>query len=134
MIDFIIYDAAGHIIRSGQCQDGFLAAQVVDQNEFVLMGTVDLYKDYVAQGEVLRRPAQQTAIDKLTLTADGIDTVVFSGAPAGADIRIENRASGDSVSGALSDPDTFSTTILGAYNVLITCWPYLDWEAQINAI
>ena len=39
----------------------------------------------------------------------------------------------DTISGEISGSDTFSTTIPGTYKIKIESFPYLDFEATIEA-
>jgi hypothetical protein len=93
---------------------------------------VDRKKHYVLNNIVTDRPTQATTINKLTITADGIDAVLITNAPDGIFTAI-NRHTEEEVSGAISGSDTFATTIAGTYQITISSFPYLDFTATIEA-
>jgi hypothetical protein len=87
---------------------------------------------YVLNWLVYPRPNQATALNKLTLTADGIDTITITNAPSGT-FTATNTTTRETVTGPISGTDTFSTTVPGTIKVKIESWPYLDFEATIEA-
>ncbi len=82
----------------------------------------------------MTRPTQVTEIDKTELIADGVDAVTLSGAPADAVFTARSFETGESISGTLSDPDTFSTVVPGLWKLKIEKFPYLSWEVVVNAV
>lgn len=48
MKKFVVYDATGRILRSGFCQDGLVAAQVVNDGEFAMEGEGNDLEHYVS--------------------------------------------------------------------------------------
>jgi hypothetical protein len=137
LLYFTTYEAvgvtSGRVIETGLCGDNELLLQA-RADVWVIEGQADCRLDYIDQGEILRRPTQGTAIDRVELTADGVDTVTLSGVPSNAVLTITHTATGETVSGVMSDPDTFVTTLMGPFKLTVTCWPYLDYEVNINAI
>jgi hypothetical protein len=93
----------------------------------------EIIKDsYVLSGVVTLRPIQETTLDKLTVSADGIDYISIINSPTGVFTAINNT--GDIISGEIAGSDTFSTTIAGTYKIIITSFPYLDFESTVEAI
>lgn len=99
----------------------------------------ELYKYYVSEGEIKLRPTQPTVLNKNTLVANGIDIVTITGAPLGI-FHAENlstvntlTSAGYSVTGEIDITDTFSTTVPGTYRISIEAFPYIDFEATIEA-
>jgi len=127
----IIYDSSGRIIRTVSAPPDMLLIQK-QEGEFILYGEANGLTDYIDQGSVTPRQAQLTALNKLTLTADGIDAINISLAPSGI-FTATNTITNERVSGPISGTDTFSTTIPGTYKIKIESWPYLDFEATITA-
>ena len=89
------------------------------------------------------RPTQATICDKASIVANGIDSAVFTNTPDGlfSAIRLRNESEPfnsqdpeQSISGVINGTDTFLTTIAGAYKIRIQAFPYLDFEATIEAI
>jgi|GEM_PF-1510007 len=132
MSEAIIYSATGEILRLVSAPIEMLVMQK-QVGEFILFGTANGLTDYIDQGAITPRSTQPTTIDKLTLTADGIDTVTLSNAPSGT-FTATNTTTRETVSGAINGTDSFLTTIQGTYKIKIESWPYLDFEVTINAL
>ena len=80
------------------------------------------------------RPIQIITLDKTTLIADGVDTLTITGAVANSAINILGKSSNNRAFGeTCSDPETFSTEIPDTYTLTISCFPYLDFTATIEA-
>ncbi|MGZ4968038.1 MAG: hypothetical protein ACXV8O_01365 [Methylobacter sp.] len=100
--------------------------------ELIVADHVDIKNKYVVSGALTDRPAQLTTIDKTTMLADGVDAVTISGCPDGA---VFTATMGSEVlTGIISGTDTFTTVLSGEYRLSIERWPYLTWEATINAV
>jgi len=82
---------------------------------------------------IAAREAQPTTLNKLTLTADGIDAITLSNSPSGT-FTATNTTTRETVTGPISGTDAFSTTIQGSYKIKIESWPFMDFEATINAL
>lgn len=132
MKHFTIYNSDGNIKRSGWCSEDDYAFQP-QVGEFILEGNFSPLDYYILNDLPELRPAQPTTLNKLTLTADGIDTITISNAPNGI-FTATNTTTHETVSGAINGTDTFSTTIQGTYKIKIESWPFLGFEATINGI
>ncbi len=132
MSNAILYNINGQIMRSISAPPDMLQDQKME-GEFLLEGIADLEKDYILNNMIVPRPIQLTTLDKLTLIADGIDTIMLSNTPSGIFIATNTRTH-ETITGAINGTDTFSTTITGTYNIRIEAFPYLDFEATIEAI
>jgi len=84
---------------------------------------------YILDNIITLKPTQSTTLDKLTLTADGIDIITITDAPTG----IFTATNSETITGEISGSDTFATTIAGTYKITITSFPYLDFTATIEA-
>jgi len=115
-----------------------------DNLDLLKMINLGKYYYYDLQTNLLtERVSQTTQINKTELIADGVDTIDITNAPQGLfsistlnealkDIPIEHA---DVIeSGNIFNNDTFSTTIPGIYYIRIEAFPYLDFEATIEAI
>lgn len=95
-------------------------------------GEVDGDTHYIVDGEPMARPAQPTVADKASVLANGEDAVTISSVPSGAML---------SVSGPVTvspQPIADGTAELvfdvpGDYVVRVECFPYLPWQATIEA-
>ena len=130
---YSLFNEQGEITCTGNSdmgEDDFLLL-----NPFTIFDTLDQQLQYVDRLSLLAlyKPTQQTTLNKLTLTADGIDTITISDAPSGA-FTATNAATHETVTGAINDTDTFSTTIPGTYSIKIESWPFLDFTTTIEAI
>lgn len=133
MIPFVIYNAGGAILRLGFCQECGLEAQIHSSGEYVVSNIANIHADYIDQGETTPRPTQLSTLNKLTLTADGLDTITISNTPTGTFTAV-NLATRETISGAISGIDTFATTIAGTYTITIVAFPYLDFDITIEAV
>lgn len=134
MSNYVIYETtSGKIIRTGQCPEQWVNDQALN-NETALTGKANDLTDYVFNGAVTPRPAQLTTLNKTTLNADGTDAITISSAPIGAVFTAINQATGETVTGIIDGTDSFSTAILGSYAIKIVLFPFLDFQAVVNAI
>lgn len=73
------------------------------------------------------------ALDKTQIIANGIDEVTITNCPTGV-FTATNISTNEEISGAISGFDTFSTTIVGTYNITIECEGYETFTTTIEAI
>jgi hypothetical protein len=128
----IIYNLEGRILRSISTDMETILLQA-QEGEFLLLDSVatpDKY--YVLNGEVLERPNSTTNLNKNSINADGVDSIIFSDVPKGF-ITISSKDTRERIDGEIENTDTFSTTIPGTYAIYIHLFPYLDFEATIEA-
>jgi hypothetical protein len=132
---YVLYNSLGKIVNAFQCPDFIWAAQDkgIGNSEITTDDAVSLADKYVSQGTLVTRPNQATVINRLTLLANGVDTVTISNAPNGT-FTATNPATHETVNGPISGTDTFSTTVPGIYKIKIESWPYLDFETTIEAV
>jgi hypothetical protein len=130
----IIYrQATGEILRSIEAPQDMLTIQAgLGESLLIISDMINDETNYVSGGEILLRQAQGTTLNKLTLTADAIDTITLTNAPSGT-FTATNTATRETVTGPISGTDTFSTAIPGTYKIKIESWPYLDFEAEVVA-
>ena len=84
---------------------------------------------------IVAKENQPTTLDKLNIVADSIDTLTITGAPTNSTIQIKGKLPNNTAfSETCSDPETFSTEIPDTYTLTISCFPYLDFTATIEAI
>jgi hypothetical protein len=89
---------------------------------------------FIKDGEVVIRPTQAVLLNKLLLTADGTDSIKITGATSGSIMKVEGLLLDNTAEGICENPDTFSTEIPDTYTLTISCFPYLDFTATIEAI
>ena len=105
----------------------------IQEGEFGLENTkADIFLDYILEGQVTRRPTQNTTIDKITLIPDGVDKVTLSNVPNGIFLAFDQTRT-NITHGNINGTDTFSTTIPGIYQIQITSFPFLDFTTTITA-
>ena len=128
----LIYNSIGKIVRLIDAPESMLVAQIQGLDQFLLNGEANDKLQYIVNESILDRPIQLTILDKIILTADGIDIINITNSPDGIFIAV-NMVTKDTISGEISGSDTFSTTIPGTYKIKIESFPYLDFEATIEA-
>lgn len=132
MSNIIIYNSKGMILRDVQAPPDMLQLQI-QEGEFGLENTkADIFLDYILEGQVTRRPTQNTTIDKITLIPDGVDKVTLSNVPNGIFLAFDQTRT-NITHGNINGTDTFSTTIPGIYQIQITSFPFLDFTTTITA-
>ena len=79
------------------------------------------------------KPTNPTTIDKTTVIADGVDKITLSSIPLNSTIDL----TGDHISPiqdtATSSTIDFTFDVTGTYNLKVDLFPYLPFEAVINA-
>ena len=128
----LIYNSIGKIVRLIDAPESMLVDQIQGLDQFLLNGEANDKLQYIVNESILDRPIQLTILDKIILTADGIDIINITNSPDGIFIAV-NMVTKDTISGEISGSDTFSTTIPGTYKIKIESFPYLDFEATIEA-
>jgi len=131
----IVYNiTTGEILKIVDMPEEFIPYQLNDNEAFLEINEHVLdTTHYVLNGSVIPRPIQETKLSKTTLTADGIDIITITNAPDGTFTAV-NVITKDTITGTINGLDTFSTTIVGTYNITVTAWPYLDFETTIEAV
>jgi hypothetical protein len=132
MATLLVYNSSGKIFKIIESPNVDFYTSV-DEGAQGLLATADITKDFILQGEVHARPLQLTSLSKLTLTADGINTIVISKAPSGT-FTATHTLTQETITGPIVGTDTFATTIPGTYKIKIESWPYMDFEIIIEAI
>ena len=133
MIAIIYKINTGEILKNVDMPEDFIPYQVGEGEAFLeTQITIDDGIHYVDNDVVLEKVIQPILLNKTTINADGIDQLIFSNAPLGF-IKIDNLQTKETISGTIEDTDTFSTTIPGIYKIKIISFPYLDFEATIEA-
>jgi hypothetical protein len=126
------YNETGRIVStySGQNPQGQKAAL----SEYSWIdGKFDGDKFYVAFETPIPRPVQGISLSKLALSADGVDEIIISWAAEGSTVMVWNKTTGTKIFGELANPDTFSTEESGEMLLKIERFPYLPFEAWIDA-
>lgn len=133
MYNVTIYNSEGRILRVASVSPAMVQMQK-QEGEFLFEGTSDISADYVNNGEVIKREIQPTTINKTTLSADGIDSIIFSNVPNGTFLAFNINDMNTQVFGNIVTEDIFSTTVAGTYHIKIISFPYLDFETTVEAI
>ena len=131
MISFTVYKPSGQIIRSGTCQAELISDQALGADETVIEEASDYKTQYMLGGKLTPRPMQSTAIDKSTLTSDGIDRINIAGVPTGANIIAIGTIPRNAQT-IISN--YFSTTMPDRYVLKISCFPFVDAVFYVEAI
>lgn len=115
MINFIVYDICGRILRTGMCCE----ADIKLQGDLIVTGIADDLMHYVKEGVVLNRPVMPIMQNEETL----------SNIPLGCSIYID---------GALSIENNQKETITvekehgsDTYSLRFVLFPYLDFEVTV---
>lgn len=102
----------------------------IQVNEF---DTSMMKTHYIKDGEIVPRPKQLTILDKTTIIADGVDTILITDTPLNATFIATYDATDDFIETTIDGSDTFTTNISGKIRIEIIKFPYLDFGVTINA-
>lgn len=92
------------------------------------------FTHYVLNGEVVERPFNSITTNKTEILANGSDEIIFSSVPSNSRIIIQSYDETYEYIGIINDgTESFSTSIPGAYSVLIECFPYSYYRTKIHA-
>lgn len=114
MIDFIVYEVGGRILRSGTCQKSVFSAQ----GELVIEGKANDSTDYIKGGKVTKRPLFSITVDGLTV----------SGVPANTEVYIDGDLAGRCDTGSVTIEKENSTDSI---TVRLSLFPYIDKEITL---
>jgi len=84
---------------------------------------------FVNNGEVAIRPLNPATISALTLLADSIDSITISSLPNPCSVTVDD-ATYEVTDGSFE----FSTTMPGAYSVVVESFPYKPTTFEVTAI
>jgi len=126
---FIIYDNNGQILRKGSAPEDMLLIQK-NINENILEGfTADDNTQYILNNTVTDKVSMETSINKATVIANSIDTIVISNIPNDAELLINN----ESIEIITDGTAELTFDAVGEYSVKLDVFPYLEQEYIINA-
>lgn len=130
-MNFTIYNnSTGEILRYGVCPISDFDSQITSPSEAIIEGTYNDVVNYI--DIVTNTPAIKADlpayIDKVTMSANGIDVVTISSLPNPSIVILEN------IFHEVTD-GTFEFTVdtAGEYRITCKAFPYLDKEFIINA-
>jgi len=129
---YIMYNAAGRIVRTIECSASMIEIQK-QENEYILETDVEVYGEsyWVQDGKVKEKTALPFTINKLEIFADGEDSVIIHGLPAGIEIDWP-----DFYRHTTKENETveFLVDLLGKHTFSLFSIPYLFTEITIEAI
>jgi len=131
MKNFIVYNAAGTILRTGNCQDETLAYQAYS-GETVMEGTANDATQYIVAGVVTDKPVLGSAIDKTDMLANGVEVATISGLPNPTQALILGGGSNQNVT-VIDGTLELTFDLAGIYKVILTAINKLPQEYLINA-
>lgn len=132
MATIIVFDTVSGIInRMVSCPNSMVDSQA-QEGEAWISGEADPRTQYVnvSTRVVENRPTMDISLSKTEISADGVDAAILNG-PSGALLMINGPIAVEfTLDGT---PTDITTDIPGTYDLTISLFPYLEWEAQIVA-
>lgn len=126
-MNYTIHDNQGRILRTVSCDPSQAAIQA-QAGESMLEGKADDATQYVKDGLITDMPANPAIIDKITLSADGVDTCLISSIPIGSEVSVEGQTY------TVNDSEfIFSLDQPGTYEINITGSPFLPVTFTVEA-
>ena len=117
MIDFIVHDNEGRILRSGLCQKEAVHLQAT-RGEVAIVGKACDEKHYILSGKVTERPLFDTAVVGLTIT----------NIPESTEVYVDGEMLGVCESGVLSIDKPNG---VDRYQLKLVNFPYIDHEVML---
>lgn len=117
MIDFIVHDNEGRILRSGLCQKEAVHLQAT-RGEMAIVGKACDEKHYILDGNVSERPLFDIAVVGLTIT----------NIPKSTEVYVDNELAGHCDTGSISFEKENQLDIV---SVRLSLFPYIDKEITL---
>lgn len=117
MIDFIVHDNEGRILRRGLCQKEAVHLQAA-RGEVAIVGKARDEKHYILGGKVTERPLFDTAVVDLTI----------SNIPESTEVYVDNELTGQCDTGSIS---LEKENQLDVVSVRLSLFPYIDKEVTL---
>jgi hypothetical protein len=95
---------------------------------------IEMEKFYILDGELTAKPTQTTSLNKITLLADGVDTITVTNASVNCHLLLHNKTTGETVEGTFSSTEEIFSTSTGILELTFSCFPYLDLTTTVEAI
>lgn len=128
IVNFVVHDADGVILRTGSCVDTDMPLQA-QTGETVIEGEANDELQKVVNGAVVDKTAIPYLQDKASITADGIDASTLSGLPDGTLASCQ----GQEVTSTLGEV-TFAVDLAGSYEIELTNPLYLPTTVTVTAV
>jgi len=128
---YIVYkESTGEILRTGSCPDDMLSIQA-GAGEIAIEGIAKDATQYInteTQAIIDKFPIP-CSINKTTMAADGVDTVIISSLPNPSLIHIKDEGRWEITDGEFQ----FTVDTPGVYRITISSPIYLNVEYSVNA-
>lgn len=79
MINFIVYNNAGEILKSGVCSKCDMENQIDNEGEYVIEGIARFSEDFIDKGIIKKRPYMDCSWDRFSVTVPKNSVVVVDG-------------------------------------------------------
>lgn len=130
-MNYIVFNSVGEILRTGVCANPDFDLQA-NENEFVMEGIANdlIHRINVSTLAVEDKPELAASINKTSILANGIDSIIISDIPVNTIVEIKGEGPLWTV-----DDGTFELTVdtVGTYQITVTHPLYLPKEYTINA-
>ena len=130
-MDFIVYnESTGEIVRTGTAPPSMVDMQA-QTGEVVIEGEANDLTQYfdIVLGQIVNKPIIPCSIDKLTLTADNIDSITISNLPNPSTVMIMDEGVWEITDGSFE----FTIDTIGEYQITCNSSLYLEVGYTINA-
>lgn len=125
MTTITTYDKSGRFMNIVECSESSL--ELYDK---YLDGGIDGNLYYFLSGQATPRPPMPASIDKATIKANSQEIAVITG-PPGATLTVSGPIGAQEIMD--EDGIAFSTGYPGRYTLKMELFPFLDWEATLEA-
>lgn len=134
-VKFISFDANGKILKSGLCKISDVALQGTNTIQGAGNDAENYIENPLTTPTIAIKPANPTTANKTTITADGVDSVIFSSIPVGTIVTFETPAGADLIPDTQVDDGTLvlTCTFVGDYILTFEFFPYLTYTETIVA-
>lgn len=132
MINYVVYETTGKILRSGTAPNERLASLQSNEGELVIVNTnqdihPNTHKVNIATHQIEPKSQIGYVISKSIIQSNGIDTTVISGLPEGTSVRYDGVEYQIDVAGVV-----FSSDLAGVYTLTLIHPCYLDTLVEVT--
>ena len=131
----IRYKTTGQIVGTIKCDPSTIALHLLNSSDAVIEGDTDPLNTYIADVNnpiVTLKPSSTVALDKPTVTANGVDAVTLTNIPPNSILLVKGNGVDIREAVALSTK-SITFDLPGTYFLTVKGFPYLNFEAIVNA-
>ncbi len=126
-MNYIIHNAAGEVLRTVSCDPSMIDIQL-STGESYIEGTTNDELQYVLNGKPVNKQVIPATVNKLNITADGVDSIIIDNLPSPSTVIIDSQSI-EVLDGLLE----FTLDQPGNFTVTCAGFPYSPVDFEVVA-